>query len=97
MEQIHAGLLIPGRGEPVRDATVLIDDGRISYAGPAAGAPAAPGAVTRTASKAVSESWRAPPTPSGTPARNGYYPARAVVLTKREVMRLTSSLAETLR
>ena len=36
MEQINAGLLIPGRGEPVRDATVLIDGGRISYAGPAA-------------------------------------------------------------
>ena len=36
MEQIKAGLLIPGRGEPVRDATVLIDGGRISYAGPAA-------------------------------------------------------------
>ena len=35
MERINAGLLIPGRGEPVRDATVLIDGGRISYAGPA--------------------------------------------------------------
>ena len=57
MEQIKAGLLIPGRGEPVRDATVLIDGGRISYAGPAAGAPAAPGAVTRTAATVLPGLW----------------------------------------
>ena len=30
MERINAGLLIPGRGEPVRDATVLIEGTRIS-------------------------------------------------------------------
>ena len=57
MEQINAGLLIPGRGEPVRDATVLIDGGRISYAGPAAGAPAAPGAVIRTAATVLPGLW----------------------------------------
>ena len=57
MEQIKAGLLIPGRGEPVRDATVLIDGGRISYAGPAAGAPAVPGAVTRTAATVLPGLW----------------------------------------
>jgi imidazolonepropionase-like amidohydrolase len=57
MEQINAGLLIPGRGEPVRDATVLIDGGRISYAGPAAGAPAAPGAVTRSAATVLPGLW----------------------------------------
>ena len=57
MEQINAGLLIPGRGEPVRDATVLIDGGRISYAGPAAGAPAAPGAITRTAATVLPGLW----------------------------------------
>jgi imidazolonepropionase-like amidohydrolase len=49
MERVNAGLLIPGHGEPVRDATVLIDGGRISYAGPAAGAPATPGAATQSA------------------------------------------------
>ena len=43
MERIDTGLLIPGRGEPVRDATILIDGPRISYAGPAAGAPETPG------------------------------------------------------
>ncbi len=32
MERINARLLIPGRGEPVRDATVLIDGDRVSYA-----------------------------------------------------------------
>ena len=54
---VNAGLLIPGHGEPVRDATVLIDGARISYAGPAAGAPEAPGAVTRTAATVMPGMW----------------------------------------
>lgn len=33
MERIDADLLIPGRGEPLRDATVLVEDGRITFAG----------------------------------------------------------------
>ena len=49
MERIEADLLIPGRGEPVRDAAVVIDGATISYAGPAAGAPATGGAVRRAA------------------------------------------------
>jgi imidazolonepropionase-like amidohydrolase len=49
MERIDAALLIPGRGEPVADATVLIDGTQISYAGPAAGAPA----VTSTTRRRV--------------------------------------------
>jgi imidazolonepropionase-like amidohydrolase len=57
MEQINAGLLIPGRGEPVPDATVLINGARISYAGPAAGAPAAPGAVIRSAATVLPGLW----------------------------------------
>jgi imidazolonepropionase-like amidohydrolase len=57
MEQINAGLLIPGRGEPVPDATVLIDGARISYAGPADGAPAAPGAVIRSAATVLPGLW----------------------------------------
>ena len=57
MEQINAGLLIPGRGEPVPDATVLIDGARICYAGPAAGAPAAPGAVIRSAATVLPGLW----------------------------------------
>jgi imidazolonepropionase-like amidohydrolase len=57
MERINAGLLIPGQGEPVRDATVLFDGGRISYAGPAASAPASPGAVTRSAQTVLPGLW----------------------------------------
>ena len=57
MERINAGLLIPGRGEPVRDATVLVDGSRISYAGPAASAPASPGAVTRSAATVLPGLW----------------------------------------
>ena len=57
MERINAGLLIPGRGEPVRDATVLIDGGRISYAGSAASAPATPGTVARSAATVLPGLW----------------------------------------
>ena len=38
--RLHNARLIDGNGgEPIADAVVLIDDGRITYAGPAAGAP----------------------------------------------------------
>ena len=37
MERIDAGLLIPGRGEPVRDGVVVLDGPQISYAGPGGG------------------------------------------------------------
>ena len=57
MERINASLLIPGRGDPVRDAAVLIDGSRISYAGPAASAPASPGAVTRSAATVLPGLW----------------------------------------
>jgi imidazolonepropionase-like amidohydrolase len=40
VQRIEADQLIPGRGEPVRDAVVVIDETAISYAGPAAEAPA---------------------------------------------------------
>jgi len=45
MHRIEAELLIPGRGDPVRDGVVLFDGPLISYAGPAGLAPATP-AVT---------------------------------------------------
>ena len=41
MHRIEAGLLIPGRGGPVRDGVVVLDGPRISYAGPAGVAPPA--------------------------------------------------------
>jgi imidazolonepropionase-like amidohydrolase len=40
VQRIEADQLIPGRGEPVRDAVVVIDETAISYAGPAGEAPA---------------------------------------------------------
>ncbi len=50
MERIEAELLIPGTGEPVRDAVLVADGAKISYSGPASSAPATPGArLTATA------------------------------------------------
>ena len=43
--RIEAGQLIPGRGEPIDDGAVVVDNGTITYAGPAAGAPPADLAV----------------------------------------------------
>jgi len=39
--RIDADLLIPGRGEPQRDASVVLEDKTIAYVGPTAGAPPA--------------------------------------------------------
>jgi len=41
MQRIQAQVLIPGSGEPVEDASVLLDGARIAYAGPSSGAPRA--------------------------------------------------------
>jgi imidazolonepropionase-like amidohydrolase len=49
MERIEAELMIPGRGEPIRDAVVLLDGATIAYAGPAAGAPDTPASTTDAA------------------------------------------------
>jgi len=57
MERIEAELLIPGRGEPVRDAVVVLDGPAISYAGPAAGAPAAEGMAVRRAPTVLPGLW----------------------------------------
>lgn len=45
--RIDADLLIPGRGDPIRDGTVVLDGARIAYAGPRAGAPVAGGPATK--------------------------------------------------
>jgi imidazolonepropionase-like amidohydrolase len=42
MERIDADLLIPGRGEPVRDGSVVIEGSSISYVGPRRTAPDVP-------------------------------------------------------
>jgi imidazolonepropionase-like amidohydrolase len=39
MERIEADLLVPGKGEPIRDGVVVVDGPTIAYAGPAASAP----------------------------------------------------------
>jgi imidazolonepropionase-like amidohydrolase len=57
MERIDAALLIPGRGEPVADATVLIDGTQISYAGPAAAAPPDGGASRLRAQTVLPGLW----------------------------------------
>jgi imidazolonepropionase-like amidohydrolase len=57
MERIEAGLLIPGREDPVRDGVVLADLGQIRYAGPAADAPATPGATTYRAAAVMPGLW----------------------------------------
>ncbi|MFI6323904.1 amidohydrolase family protein [Nonomuraea sp. NPDC050556] len=51
MERISADLLIPGDGDPVRNAVVLLEAGIIRYAGPAEEAP--PGGVTETRAAVV--------------------------------------------
>jgi len=45
--RIEADLLIPGRGEPVRDGVVVVQGARILYAGGRAGAPHSDEPVTR--------------------------------------------------
>lgn len=39
LQRIDAGVLIPGAGEPLRDATLIVRDGRIDWVGPRADAP----------------------------------------------------------
>jgi imidazolonepropionase-like amidohydrolase len=57
MQRIEAELLIPGRGEPVNGGVVVLDGSTISYAGPAAQAPAAPDAVTVRAATVMPGMW----------------------------------------
>jgi imidazolonepropionase-like amidohydrolase len=57
MERIEAGLLIPGRGEPVRDGVVVWDGPTITYAGPAADAPPAGEAPSTRAAAVLPGLW----------------------------------------
>jgi imidazolonepropionase-like amidohydrolase len=42
--RIEADLLIPGRGEPIERGTVILEGGKVAYAGPTSGAPETPDA-----------------------------------------------------
>jgi imidazolonepropionase-like amidohydrolase len=58
MERIEAELLIPGRGQPLRDGVVLLDGPTISYVGAAAQAPpAASGDATVQVAAAMPGLW----------------------------------------
>ena len=57
MHRIEADLLVPGRGEPVSDAVVVLDGDRIGYAGPAAGAPETPHAARHRAVAVLPGLW----------------------------------------
>ncbi len=57
MHRIEAELLIPGRGEPVRDGVVVLDGARIAYAGPAPTAPASPGAAVSAVATVMPGMW----------------------------------------
>jgi imidazolonepropionase-like amidohydrolase len=57
MHRIEAELLIPGRGEPVRDGVVVLDGARIDYAGPAGMAPATPGVPVSRAVAVMPGMW----------------------------------------
>jgi imidazolonepropionase-like amidohydrolase len=55
--RIDATQLIPGRGKPVQDAVVILEDDVVRFAGPAAQAPATPGATTVTAHTVMPGLW----------------------------------------
>jgi imidazolonepropionase-like amidohydrolase len=57
MQRIEAGLLIPGRGEPVRDGVVVLDGATIAYAGPAATAPETSGATVTSTPTVLPGLW----------------------------------------
>jgi imidazolonepropionase-like amidohydrolase len=57
MFRVEAELLIPGEGDPIRDAVVILDGSRIRYAGPAAVAPAQPDATVVRAVTVMPGMW----------------------------------------
>jgi imidazolonepropionase-like amidohydrolase len=57
MHRIEAELLIPGRGETVRDGVVVLDGARIDYAGSAGTAPSSPGVPVSRAVAVMPGMW----------------------------------------
>jgi len=57
MERIEADVLIPGRGDPIDRGCVVLDEGRITYAGPTSDAPSTPEATTMQAPVVMPGMW----------------------------------------
>jgi imidazolonepropionase-like amidohydrolase len=57
MHRIEAELLIPGHGQPIRDGVVVLDGGRIDYAGPTGTAPSTAGALVSRAVAVMPGMW----------------------------------------
>jgi imidazolonepropionase-like amidohydrolase len=57
MDRIEATRLIPGRGEPIERGCVIMDNGKIVYAGPAAKAPSTPDAAVAQAKVVMPGLW----------------------------------------
>lgn len=55
--RFETDLMVPGRGEPIPDAVVVVEDGTISYAGPAPTAPPTPDATTIRAPVVMPGLW----------------------------------------
>ena len=55
--RIDAALLIPGRGAPVPDATVVFDGPTLEYVGPSVGAPLVPGATVHRVAAVLPGLW----------------------------------------
>ena len=50
-------VVVPGRGDPVRDGVVVLDGATIAYAGPALTAPDTPGATVTRAAAVLPGLW----------------------------------------
>ncbi|HET6794500.1 MAG TPA: amidohydrolase family protein [Acidimicrobiales bacterium] len=57
MYRIEAEVLVPGRGEPLRNGCVVIDGASLTYAGPAAGAPDTSGAEVHRVPAVMPGMW----------------------------------------
>lgn len=57
MHRIEADLLVPGRGEPIENGTVVLDGPTITYAGPAGSAPSTPDATVTEVPAVMPGMW----------------------------------------
>src|SRR5436305_6590870 len=57
MQRIEAERLIPGRGEPIERGCVIMDSGKLVYAGPTANAPVTPEARVSEAKIVMPGLW----------------------------------------